>query len=117
MRILTTIAIGLLMFACNKSDVGNACDTDDPLNDTPWLKDLKEQFDKDMSPTRQIIIQYSYNGETVFYVDYCNLCSDALITVYDCEKNVVCEFGGTAGKNTCPDFTEKTTDKKILYDQ
>ena len=116
MKTLATILIGLLPVACSKSDISR-CNTKGPLNDIPWLKELKEQFDKDTGPYRQIITQYTYQGETVFLVDACHLCSDALQVVYDCEKNVLCEFGGIEGKNTCPDFKKKATGKLVLYDK
>ncbi len=117
MKTLITVLMAAMLASCSKSDNTQHCDTSDPLRDIPWLREIKERFDKDMGPQRQMIIQYQYRGETVFLIDDCHGCADNLITVYDCEKNTVCEFGGIAGKNTCSDFHENATNKKVLYDQ
>ena len=49
-------------------------------------------------------------------IDVCNGCADNLTTVYNCEGNVICEFGGIAGLNTCPDFDKNSTNKTIIYE-
>ncbi|MCH7770781.1 MAG: hypothetical protein IIA49_07155 [Bacteroidetes bacterium] len=69
-----------------------------------------------MGSQRQMIIQYWYNGNDVLLIDNCYQCADALSVVYDCEKNIVCEFGGIDGRNTCPDFYQIATNEEILYD-
>jgi len=119
MKILPILILGLLLVlsACNNDDESNiTCSTDNPLEEISWLKEIRDRFDMDMGPQRQMIIKYRYNEEDVFLIDDCYQCADNIITVYDCEKNIVCEFGGIDGRNTCPDFEQNTTNKVILYD-
>ncbi|MBN1118519.1 MAG: hypothetical protein JXA77_15015 [Bacteroidales bacterium] len=61
------------------------------------------------------IIQYNYKGETVFMINSCYMCPDALAVVYGCDGEIVCEFGGFAGLNTCPDFYSLATDSLMLW--
>ncbi len=35
--------------------------------------------------------------------------------VYNCQGQVICQFGGIAGLNTCPDFYDTATDKKVIW--
>lgn len=117
MKVIQYLIFGFLVIltACSK-DNNKACNTDNPLKEISWLKEIKEIFDLDMGYQRQQIIQYRYDGKDVFAIDYCYQCPDALVVVYDCEKNIVCEFGGIDGRNTCPDFEQNATDETILYD-
>ena len=55
-------------------------------------------------------------GNDVFLIENCFQCADALSIVYDCKANIVCEFGGIDGRNTCPNFDQNKTNEKILYD-
>lgn len=61
------------------------------------------------------IYSYTYNGSTVIEVKDCVNCADAMSLVYDCSGSEICRFGGIAGFNTCPDFSQKATDKKLLW--
>lgn len=85
--------------------------TDDPLENIDWLKDLINNTDSNGLE----IIQYDYEQQTVFSINNCLNCADNLITIYDCQKNKVCEFGGIAGLNTCPDFDTEATNKTIIF--
>jgi hypothetical protein len=91
------------------------CGVEDPLNDLLWLKELKERMEKNMGVAGSQIIQYTYEGTTVFWVDQCFLCPDNLITVYNCMGQAVCQFGWISDLNTCPDFHDLVTDSTVLY--
>lgn len=111
------VALILVLSACNNDDENNEiCSTENPLEDIVWLSEIRNMFDQDMGPMRQKITQYKYYGKDVFMIESCYQCPDAISIVYDCEKNVVCEFGGIDGRNTCPDFYQNATEEKILYD-
>ena len=117
-KFLFLVILAVLAICCKDKEVNNkACNSDNPLEEISWLKEIKDSFDLDMGPQRQQIIQYRYAGKDVFWVDNCFQCPDALVIVYDCEKNIVCEFGGIDGRNTCPDFEQNAKNKKILYDK
>lgn len=49
---------------------------------------------------------YKYNGENVYIFDSEEVYPDKLTVAYNQNCEVVCEFGGIAGLNTCPDFSE-----------
>jgi len=34
---------------------------------------------------------------------------------YDCEGNVICEFGGFDGRNTCPDFESNVSNMELIW--
>lgn len=96
----------IILISCSSS---KKADNDYPL----WVKQTISNFEKDNA--RAQIIQYSYNDKTVYLVSNCYHCPDAMDIVYDKDNNKVCEFGGIAGRNTCPDFDQKATNKKIVW--
>jgi len=112
------IVLALTMIAGTCADNQDKdCKTNNPLKDIEWLKNTKNAFDRDMGMARQQIIQYRYKNKDVFMIITCVGCPDANIVVYDCEKNLVCEFGGENNEKPCPDFEKNASDKKILYDK
>ena len=92
-----------------------SCDYGDPLTEIGWLKELKQTFDQSTQAAGARIIQYEYNDQCVFLIDDCYNCADGLLRVFDAEQNLLCEFGGIDGRNTCPDFYEKASKQVILY--
>lgn len=88
---------------------------DNPLEDLQWLSDITDTFDIIDTANGQQIIQYIYNGECVYQVDFCFECPDNLIGIYNTQGEVICEFGGIAGLNTCPDFYDTATDRRVLF--
>lgn len=79
-----------------------------------WLQPYLDAF-KNNPAVKSEIIRYQYNGETVYYIDSCKGCPDSMAIVYNCSGEVVCQFGGIAGFNTCPDFAETATHKKVIW--
>lgn len=114
--IVVVLALTLIAGTCDDKQE-KTCNTDNPLEEIEWLKQIKMAFDMDMGMSRKQIIQYRYNNQDVFLINRCEGCPNAHIVVYDCEKNLVCEFGGEHNDKPCPDFEEKATNKKVLYDQ
>ena len=106
------------LVACNKEDCDNCpCNINDPIAELDWLAEIVDLAQADDRGVRQIqILQYTYNGECVIWVDNCYNCSDKLIVVYDYEKEEVCSFGGIIGLNTCPDFLKTASDRKVLLE-
>ena len=82
----------------------------DYCSDTDWLKDITEHAS---NPTE--VIRYKYNGETVYSIEICVGCADSMVEIYNCVGEVICKFGGIAGFNTCPDFYDTATDKKVIW--
>ena len=90
-------------------DVGDAS----TCGRSEWLLAIIEGAEQNESKGE--IIQYQYKGETVFYINTCFDCADGMTIVYNCAGETKCEFGGIAGLNTCPDFGDTATGKKIIW--
>lgn len=111
-------AITFIATACKKDDQpeeATICDIDNPLETLQWLKEIRDGFDMQANPLPKRITQYFYQGECVFLIDGCVGCDDNLTTVYNVDQDVICEFGGIAGVDTCPDFDTEATGELILY--
>ncbi len=75
---------------------------------------------EDNLPTGEciLIMKYEFNGETVYFVELCNIVADALSILYDCEGNEICSFGGIAGNlgEGCTGFPEEATLIETIQD-
>ena len=114
--------IALIVTSCNKNNtepelvpVKPCCGVQKPLEELKWLREIKFEMEANANMIGGQIIAYRYNGEDVFWIDDCYNCADKLVKVFDCSGGVICEFGGIAGQNTCPDFAEKATDSLMLF--
>ena len=97
-------------------DLNSTCSIKDPINEIEWLKEIVTNLDKRASAPAAEIIQYVYQDKCVIMINDCFNCADNLIRVYDYEQNIICEFGGFAGLNTCVDFEKEATDRQVLYE-
>lgn len=70
---------------------------------------------KNNADIKSEVIRYTYHGQTVYYIDSCKGCADSMALVYTCSGEVICQFGGIAGFNTCPDFADFAIDKKVIW--
>lgn len=90
--------------------------TSDPwvniCEDLTWLDSIKGTV-KANGWQAEIYLTH-YQDQRVFEVNACLSCADLPTTVHDCEGTVICEFGGLAGLNTCPDYGPGEDDK-LLY--
>ena len=117
-KISLLLAIIMLpLLSCKTSDNQGRliCDTANPLEDLPWLKEIKKVMEISMRAAGGQIISYKYKGDNVFWIDRCYGCADDLIAVYNCQGEVICEFGGIAGLNTCIDFHSEASDSTMLF--
>jgi hypothetical protein len=114
--ILVVLISFLFSLQCNKKNEG-ICYVNDPLQDLAWLKQIKYNFEMDMSPAKQRISHYNYKDQSVFLIENCVNCSDEMSELFDCDGKKICEFGGIAGLNTCPDFHDNAVLQKILFEQ
>jgi len=117
-KIMLILFASLLLISCIKSleTQENSCASNQPLKELLWLNNIKITFEQSTDATKKQIIQYTYKNETVFMINPCFNCPDNLITVYSCNGEKICEFGGISGLNTCPDFYEQATNKIILWE-
>ena len=91
----------------NDVEKANTC------NNPEWLTKIINSIEQNGMKGK--VVQYQYDSETVFLVNICNGCADNMTVVYNCAGDVRCEFGGIAGFNTCPDFTDIATDEKTIW--
>ncbi len=108
----------LIIASCQNGNIIQElpCGVNDPLNELSWLLDIKTSFEQSAAPVKRKIYQYTYNANTVFLIDACLGCSDSIQTIYDCSGTSICEFGGILGLNTCPDFSENSTNELLLWE-
>ncbi|CAM1374216.1 conserved hypothetical protein [Tenacibaculum litopenaei] len=116
MKKLIVFLIALSFLSCEDSKpFTNTCNASDPITQLPWLQSIKTSLEQSTTAGQKEIIQYFYKNQTVYLVNPCKGCADNLITVYNCTGEKVCEFGGVAGLNTCPDFETTKTNEIILW--
>jgi hypothetical protein len=87
----------------------------DAFNELEWLNNIRHEFDSNMQWAGEQIIQYEYDGGCVFLIDACHNCPDNMTHVYNAAYELICQFGGIAGLNTCPGFNEAATNERYLY--
>ena len=82
----------------------DGCNFGNPLTTLDWLSVY-------VGDPNTSITEYTYNGESVFFVGVCTPFPDALSTLYDCQGNTICGFGGIGGQDgeECPGFPEAAT--------
>ncbi len=80
-----------------------------------WVVSLIARFQSESDETKKEIVLYTYKGKDVYLVNKCMGCNDNLITVYSKSKVKLCEFGGLAGANTCPDFELEAKKIKVIW--
>ncbi|HPH45723.1 MAG TPA: hypothetical protein PLJ60_08400 [Chryseolinea sp.] len=99
-------------FQCETPALIEPGDTD-TCNNTDWIKTIIANAKA--SGNKGEVIQFDYNGEKVFSINTCLDCADTMTEVYNCAGETKCQFGGIAGLNTCPDFADHATNKKIIW--
>ncbi|MEP5613653.1 MAG: hypothetical protein ABJP45_15485 [Cyclobacteriaceae bacterium] len=110
--ILAGIFVIICAVSCDKHQAD--CTPENPLVELEWLANLVDGFESNSQLDGVQIVQYTYQGSSVFLVDTCVGCADGISSVYNCDGDVICEFGGIDGRNTCTDF-EGATDERYIY--
>lgn len=114
MRFFLISLVVIVFLSCKTTSKAQNKNTN-PLEEVSWLKELKTSFDNDTFQRKAMIIQYTYNNEIVFLIEDCYQCPDGMSTLYNSKKEKVCVFGGIMGNNSCPDFSEKAINEKVIY--
>ena len=114
MKISKTILllVVILFVQCDKPVDPTICPD---AENREWYKDLTNQY-KSGSHIKVEIYSYTYNSQMVIAIQTVEpTCCDFMDVVYDCAGNVICQSGGIAGLNTCPDFGDTASDKKLIF--
>ncbi|HCX22391.1 MAG: hypothetical protein CMB80_22390 [Flammeovirgaceae bacterium] len=111
MRAIYYLFFTVIVVSSCKEESEGVC-TSEPFEAYEWLSDIRTNLDN--SETVTSITQYVYNDNCVYEVNY-GAYVDALVIVYNEQGEEICKFGGIAGFNTCPDFDEKATNEKVIF--
>jgi len=107
--ILLSIAIVSTFYSCGSSNAQKDA--------TNCIQQKIEEFKKQpVTNPPMSVYQYTYNDALVYYIP--GPCCDRYATLYDKNCNIICRpSGGITGKGDgkCPDFFEKSTNKKIIW--
>lgn len=116
LRALTPLLIGILLMgaSCEEGTI-DGCDVSNPAEDLDWMQSLIANFELSQQATGIRIESYTFNDEEVYLVNTCVGCSDNLLSVYNCQGEIICEFGGIDGRDTCGDFYENVSSKQFIY--
>lgn len=94
------------------------CDKDDPKSEMPGcLKDKIAILAKEDCPSVSRVLQYQFQGETV-YVIYPKSCgADLTSEIVDQDCKTICYLGGIIGNVTCDGviFEDLATGEKQVY--
>lgn len=95
-KVIFLASICTLLFA--------SCENDKDLTGIPsCIQDTMNRADINSSPDASLS-EFLYKGQRVYMFDPGVVIPDWLYTVVNEDCEVICEFGGIAGLNTCPDF-------------
>ena len=114
---LARVAILIAFVACN-TEMNDLAEAQSQrvcgCPDNTWLKNMIDALAANTMQQAKIT-RYWYHNETVYLVDSCIGCADAMQILYSCSGEQRCTFGGIAGLDTCPDFAEQATRKKDVW--
>ena len=113
MKTTSVLLVLLLVICAFKCENDSFPDESSSCTASTWLQAIIENAQQNTSKAE--VIRYRYKLQTVYYVNTCIDCPDGLALVYTCSGQEICKFGGIAGFNTCPDFEEKATNKKVIW--
>ncbi|OEK04881.1 DUF6970 domain-containing protein [Roseivirga misakiensis] len=92
-----------------------SCDENSTVGDLPsCIQDEIEGAQK-LKQSEASVIEYLYNGERVFGFDPGVVYPDIMSTIVNEDCEVICQFGGIAGLNTCPDFQENAEEIGVVW--
>ena len=80
--------------ACDKDELRNTCNVENPVEDLPWLKTRIESYLQSDSSELDLsmyayVAQATYKGETIFlFLNCCPLCN-YVPQAYSCQGNLI----------------------------
>lgn len=102
------LLILILITSCDKDD--KTCGCSNPLEELPWLKELKASYTN--CTCRMSIIQATYNKQTVFYPVMNDELCDGIqqIVLFDCSGDSLKIYTPTDQT-----FGNEVIDRKVIY--
>jgi hypothetical protein len=111
MKKLSLIVITLLVIISCHKETQNACDSNNPIEDVTWLKEMKASMTN--CTCEMSIIQGTYKNQAVFFVALTDPLCDGIDmpALYDCNGKVIMTFT----EENYRDFYDNVTRDKVLY--
>ncbi len=101
---------------CEKENVLSVSKADDPLTKLDWLKNMKNDMEKDAEVSSAEITLYQWNNANYIYVQKTiRAAYDFPNTIFDYEGNEKYKCGGNQLINTCSAFFSEAQEVKILW--
>jgi hypothetical protein len=113
MRLSVLFVLSVFCLTGCREEIKNTCNVRNP-RDLSWVNKIIDQ--NRLNREGAEIVQYTYQGASVFLVNLCKGCPDAMTIVYNCQGEAICEFGGLDGRNTCPDF-DQAVQGEVIWGQ
>jgi len=112
--VLTFATITTFFISCDEVD-STVCTTDDPINDLPWLANMKDSIED--RGWRGFVNSYTYRGNQVIFINPNPTAPEVenLCTARDCNGNVLCSWGGPNLLLTCPSFWSEVSNEQALW--
>ena len=110
-KVIVITLINCLAFSCENLDIPSGLPEciEDQIKSEVRNSQVRE-------PNKATVEAYLYNSEKVYIFDPGSGYADCLSTAYNQNCEVICEFGGFAGLNTCPDFNETAESLGIIWE-
>lgn len=101
---------GIVFFGCEKETKECYCETENPVLELPWLKNILD------NRFCTLVYEFKYNDEEYIAISDCEP-PDLRILFYTCDGNKWCEIGGIFNQRTCSDefIQEFEQTKKLIY--
>lgn len=116
--------IALIVFvfnSCDKESTSNIeisrnsfCHVKNPLSELSWLKKIVDNSQNEHSGEIKIF-KCIYNNQESFLINLCWQCPDSSTKLYDCQGNVICDYGSFQQKIMYPDFGKNLTEMSLIY--
>lgn len=110
-NLITATLLSLLLWFCEGLDLPRELPSciEDQIKTEVKNRPVRE-------PNKASVKAYIYKGEKVYIFDPGSGYADWLYTAYNSGCDVICQFGGFAGMNTCPDFNEHSEYLGIIWE-
>lgn len=109
--LLKSLLVCLIVMSCEGLDIPGELPSciEDQIKAEVKNSDVRE-------PQKAKVEAYLYKGEKVYIFDPGSGYADWLYTAYNSDCEVICQFGGFAGMNTCPDFNEHSEYLGVVWE-
>jgi hypothetical protein len=95
-----------LLFSCEKNECATIC--------TPtWIEGVTKTIID--NKYKGEIVKYRFQNQEVYLIRGCIECADYIDEVRNCEGKTICESGGIAGINTCPNFDKEAVKIETVW--